>query len=351
MVICMAGRKYGFGVVGCGVISDTHLAAIRSLPNAEIIAVCDTRGHCAEAKAEQYGCAWYSDLAEMLKRDDMHVCNVVVPSGLHAKLGIQCCEAGKHVICTKPIDITLEAIDSLIEAAARNHVLVGATHQSRNYGVYRRLKQAIETGRLGKLLYGNAIVPWYRTEEYYSDGWHGTKRLDGGGALINQSIHYIDLLLWMMGQPTQVFGFADNLGHQSIEVEDCANAVVKFESGAHGVIQGTTCTYQGHPQRLEIHGMKGNVIIAGDEMHLWEVEGDETEYHPGEGKTGGSADPKMGMGEEAVRAHAEQIGDLLAAIEEGRQPVLNGQEARRAVELILAIYQASETGQVVRLPL
>jgi UDP-N-acetyl-2-amino-2-deoxyglucuronate dehydrogenase len=347
----MSARKYGFGVVGCGVISDTHLSAIQTLPNAEVIAVCDTREAAAQAKAEQFGCGWYTDLTEMLKRDDIHVCNVVVPSGLHAKLGTQCAEAGKHVICTKPIDITLESIDALIAAAARNHVLVGATHQSRNYAVYQRLHNAIADGRLGQLLYGNAIVPWFRTEEYYSDGWHGTKKLDGGGALINQSIHYIDLLLWMMGNPVQVFGFADNLGHRSIEVEDCASAVIKFESGAQGVIQGTTCTYKGHPQRLQIHGTKGNVIIAGDEIQLWQVAGDETEHHPGEGRTGGSADPKMGMGTEAVQAHAEQIGDLLAAIEEGRQPVLNGQEARRAVELILAIYRASETRQVVTLPL
>lgn len=347
----MGSRTYGFAVVGCGVISDTHLDAIRALPNAEIIAVCDNREAAARVKGEQYGVAWYADLAEMLKRDDIQVCNIVVPSGLHAKLGIQCIEAGKHVICTKPIDITLESIDALIAAAERHQVLVGATHQARNYAVYRRLKDAIDEGRLGKLLYGNAIVPWYRTEEYYSDGWHGTKKLDGGGALINQSIHYIDLLIWMMGNPTQVFGFADNLGHRSIEVEDCASAVLKFESGAQGVIQGTTCTYQGHPQRLEIHGMKGNVIIAGDELHLWEVAGEETEYHPGEGQIGGSADPKAGMGDEAVRAHMAQIGDVLQAIEEGRQPVLNGQEARRAVELILAIYRASETRQAVRLPL
>lgn len=343
--------KYGFGVVGCGVISDTHLDAMKLLPNAEIIAVCDTREEAARAKAEKYGCDYYTDLAEMLKRDDLHVCNVVVPSGLHAKLGIQCAEAGKHVICTKPIDITLERIDSLIAAAARNNVLVGATHQSRNYPVYKRVKEAVEQGRLGKLLYGNAIVPWYRSEEYYSDGWHGTKALDGGGALINQGIHYIDLLLWIIGNPTHVCGFADNLGHQSIEVEDCANAAMRFESGAHGVIQGTTCTYKGHPHRLEIHGMTGNVVIVGDEVQLWEVEGEETESNPSAGRAGGSSDPKQGMQGDAVQAHVEQIGDLLAAIEEGRQPALNGQEARRAVELILAIYKASETRQVVQLPL
>ncbi|MHB8994147.1 MAG: Gfo/Idh/MocA family protein [Armatimonadota bacterium] len=347
----MGQKKYGFGVLGCGLISDTHLDAIRLLPNAEIIAVCDTRKESAQAKAEKYGCDYYTDLAKMLERDDLHVVNVVVPSGLHARLGIQCCEAGKHVICTKPIDITLERIDSLIAAAERNGVLVGATHQSRGFSVYKRVKQAVDEGRLGKLLYGSAIVPWFRSEEYYSDGWHGTKALDGGGALINQGIHYIDLLLWMLGTPKKVFGWAENLGHQSLEVEDCANAVIKFENGAQGLIQGTTCTYNGHPHRLELHGTKGNITITGDEIALWEIEGEETIVCRDAGQAGGSANPALGMQGEAVQAHVEQIGDLLSAIEEGRQPSLNGQEARRAVEMILAIYRASETNRVIDLPL
>jgi UDP-N-acetyl-2-amino-2-deoxyglucuronate dehydrogenase len=347
----MSDKCYGFGVVGCGVISDTHLNAIKSLPNARLLAVCDTREAAARAKAEAFGCEWYTDLAEMLTREDLHVCNIVVPSGLHAKLGIQCIEAGKHVICTKPIDITLERIDSLIEAAALQGVLVGATHQCRGISVYKRLHAAIAEGRLGKLLYGNALVPWYRSDEYYSDGWHGTRALDGGGALINQSIHYIDLLIWMLGSPLSVYGLAEQLAHPMIEVEDCASAVVKFDSGAQGVIQGTTCTYHGYPARLEIHGTQGNVNIVGDELLHWEVEGEETEHYPDAGHMAGASDPKMGMVGEAVQAHAEQISDLLAAIEEGRQPVLNGQEARRAVELILSIYKSTELKQVVTLPL
>lgn len=347
----MSDRVFGFGVVGCGVISDTHLDAIGLLPNAQVVAVCDTREDAARAKAEKYGCAWYTDLAEMLKREDLHVCNVVVPSGLHARLGVQCAEAGKHVICTKPIDITLENIDSLIAAADRNGVLVGATHQCRGTSVYKRLKQAIEDRRLGKLLYGNAIVPWYRSDEYYSDGWHGTRKLDGGGALMNQSIHYIDLLLWMLGDPVEVFGYAEQKGHPMIEVEDCASAVAKFASGAQGMIQGTTCTYKGHPARLEIHGTKGNVRVIGDQLSFWEVEGEETESYPDAGLLAGASDPKMGMIGEAVQAHADQIGDLLLAVEEGRKPVLCGEEARKAVELILAIYKSQETGQVVKLPL
>ncbi|NSW57903.1 MAG: Gfo/Idh/MocA family oxidoreductase [Armatimonadetes bacterium] len=342
--------SYGFGVIGCGVICDTHIKAIKELDNAHLVAVCDTRQDAAQAKARKWGCAWYTDLDQLLARDDIHVVNVVVPSGLHARLGIQAAEAGKHVICTKPIDITLEAIDALIAAGERNGVLIGATHQCRDYRIYRRVKQAVDDGLLGRLLYGNVRVPWYRSDEYYSDGWHGTRALDGGGALMNQSIHYIDLLLWMMGEVEAVCGFAGTLDHQ-IEVEDCATAALLFRGGSQGMVQGTTCTYRGYEARLGLHGTRGNVVIVGDELQLWDVEGDEIVHNPSAGHTGGAADPKMGMVGESVAAHARQIGDLLRAIEEGRQPELNAREARRAVEVILAIYKASESRSYVTLPL
>ena len=340
---------YGFGVVGCGVISDTHLDAIKELPNARIIAVCDTREEAAKAKAEQYGCDYYTDLAEMLKDDSIDVCNIVVPSGLHAQLGIQCADAGKHVICTKPIDITLEKIDALIEACDRNGVKCGATHQLRGYTVYKRLKEAAESGRLGKLLYGNAMVPWYRSDEYYGDGWHGTKALDGGGALMNQPIHYVDLLIWLMGEVASLGGYADALAHDMIEVEDCATAALKFTSGAQGVIQGTTCTSKGHPAVLSIHGTRGNVVVVGDDIKFWEVEGEPEEVNLNAGQAGGAADPKLGMLGEAVQAHTEQIADVLAAAAEDREPVLSGREARRAVEVILRIYESAVTGEMVQL--
>jgi len=341
-------EQHGFGVIGCGVISDTHIKAIESIDEARLVAVCDTREQAAKAKADKWGCEWYTDLQQMLARDDIHVVNVVVPSGLHAKLGIQAADAGKHVICTKPIDITLEAIDALIAAGERNNVKIAATHQCRDYRIYRRAKQAIDEGRLGRMLYGNVRVPWYRSDEYYSDGWHGTRALDGGGALMNQSIHYIDLLLWMMGKVTCVCGFAEALGHD-IEVEDCATASLQFESRAQGMIQGTTCTYRGYEARLGLHGTKGNIMVVGDELMMWDLEGEEILHNPAAGHAGGASDPKSGMVGEAVSAHARQIRDVLLAVEEGREPELNAREARRSVETILAIYRSSETRQFVNL--
>ncbi len=342
-------KVYGFGIVGCGVIAPTHAAAIARLDNARLVAACNRGEEKGRAFAREWNCEYYQDLNEMVAREDIFACNILTPSGLHAELGKICAKAGKHVIFTKPIDVTLEAIDDLIDTARTNGVLVGATHQNRSYPVYLRVKRAIDDGKLGRLLYGNAIVPWYRTDEYYSRGWQGTWKLDGGGALMNQSIHYIDLLLWFMGDVASVCGFSDHLAHD-IETEDCGSAALKFTSGAQGLIQGTTCTYKGHPARIEIHGTKGNVLIVGDEISIWQIDGEEEIINPQAGMSlTATSDPKAGMQENAVISHAEQIGDVITAFEEGREPILNGQEARRAVEVILAIYESSRDDTVVKL--
>jgi predicted dehydrogenase len=342
-------NTYGFGLIGCGLISDTHIEAIRRIPEARLVAVCDVVEAKARQKGEQHGAAWHTDLHELVARDDVQVVNVVTPSGLHHEAGIAAAQAGKHVICTKPIDVTLEAIDALIAACAEHGVKLAATHQFRAFPVYLRTKQALDEGRLGKPLYANAFVPWFRTQAYYDNGWHGTRRLDGGGALMNQSIHWIDLLLWMMGEAESVAGMADQLAHR-METEDYGAAVVRFKRGAYGLIQGTTCTHRGMPCRFEVHGTKGNVVTVADRLRLWDVEGEPPEEHAVAGAVTGAGDPAAGLAD-AVNAHVEQIRDVLLAIEEGREPILNGREARRAVELILAIYESSETGRVVRLPL
>jgi len=342
----MSGKTYGFGLVGCGVIAPTHAEAIQRLENAELRGVCDLNEEAARACAAEFGGEAHTDLAEMLAREDIDVVNILTPSGLHARLGIQCADAGKHVICTKPIDITLEAIDSLIAAGERNAVKIAATHQNRSYPIYEKVKRYIDEGRLGRMLYGNAFVPWYRSDEYYSDGWHGTWKLDGGGALINQSIHYIDLLIWFMGPVQRICGFADALAHD-IETEDMGSAVLKFAGGAQGIIQGSTCTYNGQPARIEVHGTQGNILVVGDEVALWDVEGDECLENPEAGRTGGAADPKGGMQENAIVSHVKQIGDVLTAIEENRAPIIDGREARRAVEVILSVYRSSESGHPV----
>jgi UDP-N-acetyl-2-amino-2-deoxyglucuronate dehydrogenase len=346
----VSDKIYGFGVIGCGVIAPTHCRAIQALPNARLVAVHDLEAGKARALAETFGAEPVADLHALLERDDIDVVNVVTWSGTHAEIGVHAAKAGKHVIVTKPIDVRLSQIDRLIAACREAGVKLGATHQFRSYASYRRLKQAIDQGRLGRLFLGNGFLKWWRSQEYYdSAAWRGTWNLDGGGALMNQAIHYVDLLQWLMGPVTSLRGHIATQNHD-IEVEDCATAALHFESGALGTFQGSTCTYRGLPARIEVHGERGNVVMEDDRILLWDIEGEEREERSGTTNTGSSAHPGSGL-ETAHDAHVEQIGDMLAAIEEEREPRLNGEEARKAVEIILAIYQSAWKRESVHLPL
>jgi len=339
----MSERVYGFGIIGAGIIAPTHCKAIRALPNARLAACCDLERPKAEKLAAEFEIPQVcTDYRELIRRDDVDVVEVVTWSGVHAEQGIAAAEAGKHVIVTKPMDTRLERIDALIEACRANGVKLGATHQFRSYPSYRRLKNAIDEGRLGRLWMGNGLLKWWRGQDYYdSAAWRGTWALDGGGALMNQAIHYVDMLTWLMGPPRSLTGYTATQNH-AIEVEDCATAAIQFENGALGAFQAATCTYKGLPARIEVHGERGNVVLEGDQIVLWDVEGEALET--GEAGVGSLAGPGGSLGA-GVQAHAEQIADVLAAIEEDREPALNGAEARRAVEIILAIYESARTGE------
>jgi UDP-N-acetyl-2-amino-2-deoxyglucuronate dehydrogenase len=352
----MSTRTYGFGIVGAGIIAPTHCKAIQAIPNARLVACCDLERSRAEALARTFEIPHvYADFHDLLERDDIDVVEIVTWSGVHAEQGIAAAGAGKHVIITKPIDTRLERIDALIRTCRAAGVKLGVTHQFRSYPAYTRLKAAIDEGRLGRLLLGNGFLKWWRSQEYYdSAAWRGTWNLDGGGALMNQAIHYVDMLTWLMGPPKSLRGFIATQTHE-IQVEDCATASIRFQNGALGTFQGATCIYKGLPARIEVHGERGNVIVEGDEIILWNVEGEEGEKGaPGGGSVagpGGTLTPHpggLGMG---VQAHVEQISDVLAAIEEDREPALSGAEARRAVEIILGIYHSAWSGETVHFPL
>lgn len=347
----MSERTYGFGILGAGTIAPTHCRAIQAIPNARLVSVCDIDEPKARSLALRFGmrhsCA---DPRELLERDDVDVVHVLTWSGNHAELGMQAARAGKHVVCTKPVDVTLEQIDRLIQTCRLNEVKLGVTYQFRGYESYRRLKAAIDNGRLGRLFLGNAFLKWYRSQEYYDSAeWRGTWALDGGGALMNQGIHYVDLLQWLMGPVRTVSGLVATQNHR-IEVEDCASAALRFESGALGCLQATTCTYRGLPARVEIHGERGNVIVEDDRIRLWDVEGEAPSTDAEATNTGSSASPGSGL-DDAVAVHTAQIRDMLAAIEEDRDPAISGEEARKAVELILAVYRSASRGAPVNLPL
>jgi UDP-N-acetyl-2-amino-2-deoxyglucuronate dehydrogenase len=349
----VTAKAHGIALIGAGVIAPVHTQAIEAIPEARLVAVCDVALPKAQALAAQYGAEACADYHDLLDRKDIDVFEVVVWSGRHAEIGIEAAKHGKNVIVTKPIDVTLEAIDALIEACDSNGVKLGAVHQFRSYPSYRAARQAVQGGAMGKMVIGNAFVPWFRSQSYYDgDEWRGTWRWDGGGALMNQAVHYVDLIQWIMGGVSEVFAYADVAAHhERIEVEDVAVAAVRFADGAIGTIQGSTSVYKGLPARMDLHGERGNVLVVADRIAQWDVDGLPQPEDAGEMSTTGASDPKAALRGPAVAAHVDQIGDLLAAIDENRRPRLDGREARKAVELNLAIYRSARERRPVSLPL
>src|SRR3954447_19119957 len=345
----------GFGIVGTGVIAALHAAAIRTLPGARLAAVTDVVAGAAGAFAAARGCAAEPDLDALLARPDVDVVCVCVPSGLHAEIGIRAARAGKHLAVEKPVDVTLAAADRLIEAARTAGVALTVISQHRFDPGLIELKRLIGEGALGRLVLGEASTKWYRTQEYYdSAGWRGTWAMDGG-SLMNQGVHYVDLLRWCMGPVTEVTAICATQAHQ-VEVEDTALAVVRFGSGAVGTIMSTTAAYPGFPQRLEITGTGGTVIVEDGRIARRALAGEPGDGQPGADRPGADRAGADGPGAAAdpaaieVASHAAQLADLLAAVEEGREPAVGGQGGRDTLEIVCAVYESARTGRTVRLP-
>ncbi len=356
-------EKIGFGIVGGGVIGPLHAQAITAQPDARLVAVCDIVPGAAEKLAGDYNAEAMTDLDAMLARDDIQVVNVCVPSGLHAEIGVKAARAGKHVICEKPIDITLDAADRLIAACDEAGVKLQVISQHRFGAGMRRLKQAIDDGALGTLVMGNAEIFWYRAQAYYdSGGWRGTWALDGGGCLMNQGVHYVDLLRWAMGPVASVSAKMGTLAHERIEVEDAAVAVIQFENGAIGSLIGTTDAFPGYTCRLEIVGTEGSAILEDGEIKAWNLKAEIGEVGAyGRGKEAKRAEASQngkasGQGAADPAAiswggHAVEVRDMIDAIRGGRDVVLPGSSARNALELILAVYRSAESGREVKMPM
>ncbi|HID95066.1 MAG TPA: Gfo/Idh/MocA family oxidoreductase [Candidatus Latescibacteria bacterium] len=344
----MAKKRLGFALIGCGTIAPWHMQAIERVEGAELVAVSDLRAERARKAGEEYGVDWYTDYKQVLQRDDVDAVSVLTPSGVRKEIVIAAAAARKHVIVEKPIEVTLERTDAMIKACREAGVKLAVIFQNRFLPGIRKIKESVDTGQFGRLILGDAYVKWYRTQEYYdSGGWRGTWKYDGGGALMNQSIHTIDLLLWVMGPVRSVSAKTATLAHTNIEVEDVAVATLKFTNGSLGVIEGSTALYPGFPHRLEIHGEKGSAILQGEQIVFWDLKDGERLETPfprkKEEAPGGQADPTR-IGTEG---HYLQIKDFVEAIREGREPQVNGEEGRRTVELITAIYESAKTGKEV----
>jgi UDP-N-acetyl-2-amino-2-deoxyglucuronate dehydrogenase len=329
-----------FGLIGCGRVAPRHIGSIHELSKARLVAVADIIESRAQRYASENGIAAYTDYQRLIERDDLDIVNICTPSGLHAQIAIDAMQAGKHVIVEKPIALSIEEADRMIDTAKAEGVKLCVVLQNRYNPPIKDLRQIVDEGRMGKLLLGNATVRWYRPQEYYEDGWHGTWSMDGG-ALMNQSIHHIDALQWFMGEVQSVFAFTGTLAH-FMEAEDTGVAVIRFKSGGLGVVEGSTITY---PQNLEgsiaLFGETGSVKVGGTALNrkvLWKIEG-ELE-HERELLTRDQVDPPSVYG----NSHKSVIADMVEAVLEDRHPKTNGKEARKSVALVLAIYESARTG-------
>lgn len=342
-----------YALIGCGRISPNHIAAAQN-NNLEIIAICDIDPNCMKDKALKFklddSVKQYTDFEEMLDKEKPEIVSICTESGKHADIAIKCIERGVHCIIEKPIALSIKDADAIIAASIKKNVKVCACHQNRFNKSIQKIREAIDMNRFGKLFYGTAHIRWCRDHEYYDRAsWRGTWEQDGG-ALMNQCIHNIDLLRWMMGgEIIEVVGMTDRLNHDYIEAEDLGIALIKFKNGSYGIVEGTTDIY---PKNLEetlyIFGEKGTVKAGGQSVNVieeWRFS--DLLDDPEEVKTKFHENPPNVYG----FGHTPLFADMVNAIKNDRQPYVTAMDGKRALEIVLAIYKSAATGQSVKLPL
>ena len=336
------------GILGAGNISQTHVRAASEIAGAQVVAVCGQNVEKTRRLAASVGASAYEDLQAFLDHKPMEVVLIGSPPGLHTEQGIEAARRGLHVLVEKPIAITTEQADALIAACEGAGVKLGVFFQDRVAADIDKLKTFIAAGKLGTPFLASARVKWHRPPEYYkASRWRGVWALEGGGALMSQAIHTVDLLLWMLGDVATVWAKALTALHDGIEVEDTLVAALQFSGGAIGTLEAATSVYPGYPRRLEISGPEGTVVIENDYLTAADLRTPATELavRPPELDNERSASPVISD----VRGHQQVIEDFLQSIATNREPLCDGREGRRSIELIEAIYESSRLGQAVRL--
>jgi UDP-N-acetyl-2-amino-2-deoxyglucuronate dehydrogenase len=353
----MPSAPLGFAVVGTGMIAGYHARAIQQTPGARLAAVVSrspekgrrfASEHALVAEEAPVVC---SSVEEVVQRGDVHVVNVTTPSGAHLDPALSAIRAGRHVIVEKPLETTPARADQIIRLAEQEGVKLATIFQGR-FGVgAQRVKAAIDAGRLGRLALASAFVKWHRSAQYYETPWKGTWGLDGGGALMNQAIHAVDLLVWFAGLPSEVSGRFARRVHTSIQADDTTVAALVFPSGALGTIEATTAAWPGWSRRIELCGEHGSICLEDDHIARWEFLRPEPEdaqvlASPHDAALGSGAGSAAGI---SIAGHLRQIGDFVEAVRENRAPAIDGHEGRRAVELVHAIYESAKAGNSVLL--
>ena len=336
-------KTWNFGIIGTGSIADFHAKAINSLSNARLLAVYGRNADKTNKLAEKYDCKVYRDLPGILSDPDIDILAVATPSGAHLEPVIEAARYGKHVICEKPLEISLDRIDQMIEAHEKQGTRLGGIFNYRFNEPVRLLKKAVDNGRFGIITNASVYVPWWRSDQYYDSSWRGKWALDGGGALMNQSIHMVDMLQYMMGPAVSLQAYTATLGHSQIEVEDTAVAILRFANKALGIIYGSTASFPGQFRRLEITGTKGTVILEENSFKVWQFADslpadDEIRQKYSTIEGGGGVSDPMAI---PFEPHARNIGAFIDAVEQNKPFEIDGREARKSVEIISGIYQSA----------
>lgn len=335
------------GIIGTGSITGKHAQAIAETDGAELVALYNPKPESAAKAQSLFGLPVFTDLNEFLIAPGLDIVCVCTPSGMHLEPALAAAKAGKHLMIEKPIEINLQRTDELIAACSESGVKLAVIFQNRFTEDYQKLKKAVIDGVFGRLLMGNAYVNWFRESAYYSTSvWKGTLKADGGGALINQGIHTIDLLLDLMGDVKSVFGQVQTTLYP-IEGEDLGTAIVNFKNGALGNITSATALYPGYPERIEIFGTEGSAILEAGTLIHWNIKGSSETIKPTENAGGSGASDPTAIGH---HLHLEQWRLFIKAIKEDLNPMVDGQTARKSVELIRAIYFSSKHGKMVEFP-
>jgi predicted dehydrogenase len=353
-------KTIGFGIIGCGNIGAIHADSIKKIDNARLIAVCDSNLNSAKNFGEKYQVDYFQDYKKLLEHKDIDVINICVPSGMHMDISIKASNAGKHILCEKPLEINLQKIDAINEAVRKNKVKLGVVLQKRLQQPSKIIKKALDERKLGRIISGSVYLKGYRTQEYYDQGkWRGTWEHDGGGCLMNQGIHDIDLLQWFLGPVESVYAITDTMAHERIEVEDMAIAIVKFKNKAKGVIESSTSCYPGFPSSINIYGTKGTINLRDDKIVDWKfmnpTEEDELFSNKILIDLKNSCQSKNINYSDPIKLlkdrHKHVLEDMVRAVRDNTMPEITGEEARKSVEIILAIYESARTNTEIRLPL
>jgi predicted dehydrogenase len=337
-------KKYNIGIVGCGNISDTHAKAIIQTAKGRLIGAHSRTQSTLDAFCEQHDIAAYPSYEKFLANPDLDIVVICTPTGTHLDYGKLAAEAGKHVIVEKPIEINVKRGRSLIQACKENEVKLAVIYQNRFINAIQRMKESIDCGDIGRSFMVRGSVKWFREEAYYKGSWHGTYELDGGGVVINQSIHTIDLMQWFMGPVESLSAFKDTFTHEkSMEAEDSAVACLHFKNGAIGVFEASTSTVPPQKRKIEINGSKGTAVLEGDTFYK-QIGADEQKTKKESGEAVGAASPLAGM---TSQNHRRQYDQILNAFQNNTKPLVSGEESLQSLAIVEALYKSADCNEPV----